>query len=40
VFEITTPDGLRRVKLRADRNSGGAVKRLELLPSSHQSIKI
>ena len=34
VFEISTPTGLRRVKLRADRNSGGAVKWLELLPSA------
>ena len=34
VFEITTPAGLKRVKLRADRNSGGAVKWLELLPSA------
>jgi hypothetical protein len=33
VFEISTPEGVRRVKLRADRNSGGAVKWLELLPS-------
>ena len=32
VFEISTPEGVRRVKLRADRNSGGAVKWLELLP--------
>jgi hypothetical protein len=23
VFGISTPDGVRRVKLRADRNSGG-----------------
>ena len=34
VFEISTPSGVGRVKLRADRNSGGAMKRLELLPSA------
>jgi hypothetical protein len=34
IFEISTPAGLRWVKLRADRNSGGAVKVLELLPSA------
>ena len=33
VFEISTPEDVKRVKLRADRNSGGAVKWLELLPS-------
>jgi hypothetical protein len=32
VIETTTRDGLRRVKLRTDRNSGGAVKWLGLLP--------
>jgi hypothetical protein len=31
---------LERVKLCADRNSGGAVKWLELLPSSDQPITI
>ena len=31
VFEISTSAGLKRVKLRADRNSDGAVKWLELL---------
>ena len=31
VFEISTPAGTLRVKLRADRTSGGAVKWLELL---------
>jgi hypothetical protein len=34
VFEISTPGRLGRVKLRADRNSGGAVKWLESLPSA------
>ena len=31
VFEIPTRDGVIRVKLRADRNSGGAVKWLEIV---------
>src|SRR4029450_3920083 len=36
VFEISTPAGVRRVKVRADRNSGGAVKWLELLAAADQ----
>jgi len=34
VFEISTSACLKRAKLRADSNSGGAVKWLELLPSA------